>query len=327
MTEAIEIKLSDIALRDDLSPRDGIDYDAVREYTVNIASLPPVLVAMDKAKTPTEALTENEDFKVYVLIDGWHRFYAHRNAEHKTILAIVDAELEPKDFFFRAICANKVHGIRFTAGEKIRISKYLFIAEHRTAAEISQAIGCSVRHATDLIKDLAHEKKQRAIELAKDAADRGFSERQIAEYLQNLGYKASKSGVNRWLQPEPVPTYMVKDKDAIQVSPQIGESPKRDTEQLVNAGGQPIDEEGRILNVSGEIATVAPRLVATPEQFKDSKESTTKTRVGVCPSCEIRTVRVPNLDFGVAAACTKIFFYCDRCKEYIEIRLLLPKKE
>lgn len=308
MTETIEIELDMISLRDNLSPRDGIDQDAVKEYTANIADLPPILVAMDKAENETEALTENEDFKVYVLIDGWHRYYAHQAAGHDEIWAIVDTELKPKDFFFRAICSNKAHGIRLTAGEKIRISKYLFIAEHRSAAEISQAIGCSVRHATDLIKELAHEKKRRAIHLARDAADRGFSERQIAEYLQNLGYKASKSGVNRWLQPEPVPTYTVKDKDAIQVSPQIGESPKRDTEQLVNEGGQPIDEEGNILNVSGEVATVAPYL--KPEDFeklycakckKDSKERTGKWYKITVDTVDSSTV----FDFMICSFCRR----------------------
>ncbi|MCK4819545.1 hypothetical protein KA005_27505, partial [bacterium] len=207
MTEAIEIDVRNIALRELLSPRDGIEWNIVEEYANNIADLPPILVAIDKAETG-EPRIPSIDGKTYVLIDGWHRYHAHKGIRNQTISAIVDAELQPEDFFFRAICANKTHGVRFTAEEKVRISKYLFIQENRSAAEISQAIGCSVRHATDLIKDLAHEKKQKAIELAKDAADRGFSERQIAEYLQNLGYKASKSGVNRWLQPESVPTYM-----------------------------------------------------------------------------------------------------------------------
>lgn len=216
MTETIEIALEEIDLATAYMPRDHIDFDVIDEYKINIDDLPPILVAIGTGSKP------------YILIDGWHRYYAHEKMGRKTIVVVFDKNLEPKDFFFAAIRANKAHGIRFTAEEKKRISRRLFIQENRSAAEISQAIGCSLRHATDLIKDLAHEKKRHAIHLAKTASDQGLSERQIAKYLQDLGFKASKSGVNRWLQPEPVPTVTVKDIDAIQVSPQIGESPKRD---------------------------------------------------------------------------------------------------
>lgn len=223
MTEAIEIKLVDIALRQELRPRHGIDEDVVEDYRENVDDLPPILVAK-----------ENDGFR-FILIDGWHRYRAHYRANRDSIMAIYDSALKPADFYFAAVRANKTHGIRFTAREKVSISKQLFIHENRSAAEISEAIGCSVRHATDLVKDLAHEKKRHAIHLARDASDRGFSERQIADYLQNLGYKTSKSAVNRWLQPDPVPTVTVKDIDAIQVSPQIGESPKRDTPTVDSA--------------------------------------------------------------------------------------------
>lgn len=208
MTEAIEIKLQDITLLKRFMPRDGIDWNVVEEYSANIVDLPPILVAREKSGvTP------------FILIDGWHRCHAHRAINRDTIMAIVDEELEPKNFLFRAICANKAHGIRFTAKEKVKLSKYLFIRENRSAAEISQAIGCSVRHATDLIKDLAHDKKQKAIRLAKEMSDRGISQRDIADSLTSRGFKASKSGVDRWLKIEEKPV----------ASPQIGESPKRDT--------------------------------------------------------------------------------------------------
>lgn len=304
MTEAIEIKLIDIQLLTDFSPRDGIDWNVVEEYYQNIADLPPILVARRK-----------NSFKPFVLIDGWHRYHAHCKTRRDTIWAIVDEELKQKDYYFRSICANKAHGIRFTAAEKKRISRYLFIQENRTAKEISQAIGCSVRHATDLIKSLAQDKKEAAIKLAKRMSKQGVSERDIADDLKRRGFKASKSGVNRWLQPEP----MLTKKQAIDIiESQTGESPKRDTEEDTTI------EEARAIAMKLAGPPDEPSSTLTPMQ---PIKEISRTRVGVCPSCEIRTVRVPNLEFGVSAACTKIFFYCDRCDKYIEIRLLMPKKE
>lgn len=296
MTETIEIGLEEIDLAEAYMPRDLIHWDVVNEYKINIDELPPILVAIGTGAKP------------YILIDGWHRYYAHEQTDRKTITAIFDKNLESKDFLFRAICANKAHGIRFTAEEKKRISKYLFIRENRSAAEISQAIGCSVRHATDLIKDLADEKKETAVRLAKRMSKQGISQRDIAADLKRRGFKTSKSSVDRWLKPE------------VEV-PQIGESPKRDRVDIVrvNRAGQSVDEEGNILNVSGEVATVAPYL--TVEQTKEAA----KTRSAICPKCEIRTFRVPILRHGIMSVCTKLYCYCDKCKEYIPLYTLQEK--
>ena len=292
MTEAIEIKLDMITLRDDLRPRSIIDDDIVDEYRENIAFLPPILIAIDSAG--------------YVLIDGWHRYRAHEEARRDTIMAILDNELKPEDFFFTAARANKAHGIRFDAWEKKNIAKRLFIKENRTAAEISDAVGCSVRHASELIRELAQEKKQEAIKLAKSLSTTGYSQRDIADELVKRGFKASKSGVDRWLKPE------------VEV-PQIGESPKRDTsiEGALDAESEALGQE--YLKQGTKVIVVSKDGTETP------LESTTKTRVGVCPKCETRTVRVPSKD--AVASCTKLFFYCDRCEEYIWIFRLQEKSE
>ncbi len=245
MTEAIEIKLSHIILRDELRPRDVIDDSIVDEYRENITDLPPILVAIDNAH--------------HILIDGWHRYHAHRDARRDTIMAIVDPEIKPEDFFFTAVRANKAHGIRFDASEKKKISKRLFIQENRSAAEISQAIGCSLRHATDLIKDLAHEKKQIAMQLAKDWQDR-LTTREIAAGLKALGHKTSKSAVSRWLQKSHVVVPKGGTIDVLFATPQIGESPKQD-----------------IMNVSGEVATVAP--------YQTQEEIKKKQSILICPQC------------------------------------------
>lgn len=307
MTKTIEIKLDRIVLRGELMPRDGIDHEVVREYMNNIVELPPVLVALDKAESPNEALLENEDFNVHVLIDGWHRYYAFKDVGHDAILAIVDKKLKPEDFFFTAARSNKAHGLRFTAKEKKRISRRLFMKENRSAAEISEAVGCSTRHASDLIQELTHEKKAQAIKYARQQA-KDYSVREIAEQLTKMGFKASKSSVSRWIQPEPEEPE--EEKVVSSEKSQIGEVPEEDRWSTI--GDVPTLKP--IENISGERATVIPM----------ESVSTAPTHVRVCPKCKIRTVRIPKY---IPGSCTKLFIYCDRCDDYIELGMLLPKAD
>jgi uncharacterized ParB-like nuclease family protein len=290
----IEIALEKIDLAIAYMPRFVIDWSVVNEYEECIDDLPPILVAIGTGAKP------------YVLIDGWHRFHAHEQAEHKTIMAFFDKKLKPEDFFFAAARSNKAHGIRFTANEKKKISQRLFMKENRSAAEISEAIGCSVRHASDLIQELAHEKKAQAIKYARQQAN-DYSVREIAEQLKGMGFKASKSSVSRWIQPaaeEPEEVVPHTKEES-----QIGEVPEEDKWSEVEE--EPVDRP--VMNVSGEVASISKMI-----------EVKAPTRIGVCPRCKIRTVRVPS---HIPGSCTELFFYCDRCEEYVSIRILLPKAD
>ena len=124
------------------------------------------------------------------------------------------------------------------------------------------------------------------MQLAEEWQDR-LSTREIAAGLQALGYKTSKSAVSRWLQKSHV---VVPEGVTIEVeleSPQIGESPKQDKTDVVrvNRAGQSVDEEGRILNLDGEVATVAPML--TLEQ-RETQSAKTKRMKGLMVDAAIK---------------------------------------
>lgn len=68
----IELSVSDVVFRDDLYPRDEGSAATVQKYAEDLSVLPPI-----------EVNECNE------LIDGWHRWTAHKKKEAKTIRAIV----------------------------------------------------------------------------------------------------------------------------------------------------------------------------------------------------------------------------------------------
>jgi len=103
-----KIKLEKINVDGDLQVRDKIIEDAVREYAEVIregGKMPPVTVFFDG--------------KTYHLADGWHRFFAHKQAA----FAEIEAEVHDgtrRDAILFALSANDKHGLRRTNADKRR---------------------------------------------------------------------------------------------------------------------------------------------------------------------------------------------------------------
>jgi len=103
-----KIRLEKIKVDGDLQVRDKINEDAVREYADVIRSggkMPPVTVFFDG--------------KSYHLADGWHRFFAHKQAA----FAEIEAEVHDgtrRDAILFAVSANDKHGLRRTNADKRR---------------------------------------------------------------------------------------------------------------------------------------------------------------------------------------------------------------
>jgi hypothetical protein len=103
-----KIKLEKINVDGDLQVRDKINEDAVREYAEVIregGKMPPVTVFFDG--------------KTYHLADGWHRFFAHKQAA----FAEIEAEVHDgsrRDAILFAVSANDKHGLRRTNADKRR---------------------------------------------------------------------------------------------------------------------------------------------------------------------------------------------------------------
>jgi len=86
------IKVSDVKFRDDLYPRLKQDPVLVQRYAEAIEVLPAIEVNQDN-----------------ILIDGWHRWTAHRKVEAETIQAIVTETESDNHLFALAIRRNNAH--------------------------------------------------------------------------------------------------------------------------------------------------------------------------------------------------------------------------
>ena len=104
----VKIRLDKIKVDGDLQVRDKINEDAVREYAEVIregGKMPPVTVFFDG--------------KTYHLADGWHRFFAHKQAAFPEIEAEVHDGTR-RDAILFALSANDKHGLRRTNADKRR---------------------------------------------------------------------------------------------------------------------------------------------------------------------------------------------------------------
>ncbi|MEI8194330.1 MAG: hypothetical protein WCI73_00315 [Phycisphaerae bacterium] len=100
------LDLSTIRLDGDTQPRVAIDEHVVKEYADLLnrgETFPPIEVICDGA--------------AYWLVDGFHRYHAHRKLERLQIQAVVTGGTLD-DARWRSLTANKTHGLRRTNDDK-----------------------------------------------------------------------------------------------------------------------------------------------------------------------------------------------------------------
>ncbi len=119
----------------DTQPRAAIDPSVVAEYSEALeagAEFPPVEVVCDGA--------------TYWLVDGFHRFYAHRRLKRTQIRALVTTG-ELQDARWKSLGANKTHGLRRTNADKAKaVRKALKLHPEFSDRAIAEHVG--VNHGT-----------------------------------------------------------------------------------------------------------------------------------------------------------------------------------
>ena len=115
--EVKEIKVSDVIYREDLYPRIEHSPAIVQQYAESIEVLPPI-----------EINQHNE------LIDGWHRWTAHKQAKAETIKATVTETKNETEFLELAIERNSKHGLQLSLTDKKEMARKIYNAtpERRT---------------------------------------------------------------------------------------------------------------------------------------------------------------------------------------------------
>lgn len=147
------MKVSDIIFRDDLYPRIKHDPALVQRYVENLDALPPV-----------EVNQHNE------LIDGWHRWTAHKTAEREMICATVTKTASDNELYALAIERNAKHGFQLTEKDKRNCAIRLYNSgEGITKERIAEILGVVLRsvngYLSDVDKMLREKRKQKIFDM------------------------------------------------------------------------------------------------------------------------------------------------------------------
>jgi len=107
--DATTIKVADVVFRKDLYPRIETSAVTVQKYAEDLDVLPPIVVNQ-----------HNE------LIDGWHRWTAHRKNEVAEIKAIVVETSSDADLLEKAIETNASHGLQLSQNDKRDMARRIY---------------------------------------------------------------------------------------------------------------------------------------------------------------------------------------------------------
>lgn len=110
-TLALDIKVSDIVFRQDLYPRIKTNAEAVQKYAEDLSVLPPIEVNQR-----------------YELIDGWHRWTAHKKNGCETISVIIVETKSDSELLELAIEKNARHGLQLSQEDKRNMARKIYHA-------------------------------------------------------------------------------------------------------------------------------------------------------------------------------------------------------
>ena len=149
-TKTETIQLSQVIFRQDLYPRIEHDPALVQRYAANIEQLPPIEVNQH-----------------YELIDGWHRWTAHKKVESETIEVQITETKSEAELLALAIRRNASHGKQLEEKDKESMAHRLHRpspsrADGFSDKEIAEILSVSVRMVGEYLReDKKREKKER----------------------------------------------------------------------------------------------------------------------------------------------------------------------
>lgn len=128
------IPTSDVVFRDDLYPRIATSAETVQKYAEDLDVLPPIEV------------NQNGE-----LIDGWHRWTAHRKCKAETIAVVRTETKSDVDLLELAIERNAAHGLQLSQSDKKTMARRIYAGtadSDRDAAKKRLAAVLSVSERT-----------------------------------------------------------------------------------------------------------------------------------------------------------------------------------
>ena len=171
------LDISKIRIDGDTQPRLAIDQTVVAEYADLLESgtvFPPVQVVSDGA--------------VHWLVDGFHRYFAHRKRGRKQIKAEVTTGLQDEAQWL-SLSANKAHGLRRTNNDKAKaVIKALKMRSELTDNAIAEHVGVATN---TVCKYRSSMEEARRLRESKPSSGSG-SVVQIAQQPSRIGRDGKK---------------------------------------------------------------------------------------------------------------------------------------
>jgi ParB-like chromosome segregation protein Spo0J len=184
----ITVPLSDVVYREDLYPRIKSDAATIQRYADNLDVLPPI------------ELNQHG-----ILIDGYHRWTAHKTAKADTIRAFITETASEVELYALAIERNSAHGLQMNDADKRTVAIRLYASgTGLDKQQIAHVLSVSARsvnsYLSDIDKQLREERKQRIFDmwLSGDTASEiaeavGVEEMTVSRSLSNISEDLPKS--------------------------------------------------------------------------------------------------------------------------------------
>ena len=182
-TTRVTIPTADVEYVKDLYPRLKPDDDAIERYRDAVDRLPPIVVARGR-----------------VLVDGYHRWQAHRREDRDTVSAIDLGDLTDTEIFNESIRRNAEHGQQLSRHDKKNLAGKLWqtlshMPNSERTAEIASLLAVAERSVQAWTKDARADEKKAAQTKAWDLWLDCVEQKEIGD-----GLGVDKSTVSRWLQ-------------------------------------------------------------------------------------------------------------------------------
>lgn len=146
--EIREIDVNKVVFRDDLYPRIEKSTSTVQKYAEDLEVLPPI-----------EINQRNE------LIDGWHRWTAHKKAEVKIIKALITYTDSDRQLLELSIERNAAHGLQLSQQDKRDLARKIYIGvpdkkRDETKARLAKLLSVSERTVRNWLSSIDQDIKE-----------------------------------------------------------------------------------------------------------------------------------------------------------------------
>jgi DNA modification methylase len=174
------IRTDEVEFVKELYPRLREDDTAIERYRAAIDRLPPIVVARGR-----------------ILVDGFHRWQAHKREGLEVIEAEDLGNLADAEILKESVRRNASHGRQLETKDKKRMADLLWRQGTRDEAELCDLLSITPSTLETYLRDAKRDEKQQQQERAWDLWLDCHSEREIAEAVLDDAEK--QKTINNWL--------------------------------------------------------------------------------------------------------------------------------